>query len=122
MAQEKAQAGVFLSVLGYGFGNHNDAMLEQLSDKANGNYFFIDSDQEAYKVLVEQMQCTLITIAKDVKLQVEFNPGQVAAYRLIGYENRRLADRDFNDDRKDAGEIGAGHSVTALYEIVPSDA
>lgn len=121
LAQENAKTGVFLSVLGFGFGNHNDAMLEQLSDKANGNYAFIDTDREAYKVLVEQMQGTLVTIAKDVKLQVEFNPAQVAAYRLIGYENRRLADRDFNDDRKDAGEIGAGHSVTALYEIVPAE-
>jgi len=120
LAQEKAKDGVYLSVLGFGFGNHNDAMLEQLSNKANGNYAFIDSDREAHKVLVEQMQGTLVTIAKDVKLQVEFNPLQVAAYRLIGYENRRLADRDFNDDTKDAGDIGAGHSVTALYEIVPA--
>jgi Ca-activated chloride channel family protein len=119
LAQEQAKSGVYLTVLGFGFGNHNDAMLEQLSNKANGNYAFIDSDREACKVLVEQLQGTLVTIAKDVKLQVEFNPVQVAAYRLIGYENRRLADRDFNDDTKDAGDIGAGHSVTALYEIVP---
>ena len=119
LAEEKAEAGVFLSVLGFGFGNHNDALLEQIANKADGNYAFIDSDQEARKVLVEQMQGTLVTIAKDVKLQVEFNPATVAAYRLIGYENRRLADRDFNDDTKDAGDIGAGHSVTALYEIVP---
>jgi Ca-activated chloride channel family protein len=119
LAAEKAKDGIHLSVLGFGFGNHNDALLEQLANKADGNYAFIDSDQEAYKVLVQQMQGTLVTIAKDVKLQVEFNPAQVAAYRLIGYENRRLADRDFNDDTKDAGDIGAGHSVTALYEIVP---
>jgi Ca-activated chloride channel homolog len=119
LAQQQAKGGVYLTVLGFGFGNYNDAMLEQLSDKANGNYAFIDSDREAHKVLVEQLQGTLVTIAKDVKLQVEFNPAQVTAYRLIGYENRRLADRDFNDDTKDAGDIGAGHSVTALYEIVP---
>jgi Ca-activated chloride channel family protein len=120
LASEEAKSGVYLSVLGFGFGNHNDALLEELSNKANGNYAFIDSDAEGQKVLVEQMQGTLVTIAKDVKLQVEFNPGTVAAYRLIGYENRRLADQDFNDDTKDAGDIGAGHSVTALYELVPA--
>ncbi len=119
LAEEQARSGVFLSVLAFGQGNHNDAMLEQLSNKANGNYAFIDNEAEAYKVLVEQMSGTLVTIAKDVKLQVEFNPRRVAAYRLIGYENRKLADRDFNDDRKDAGEIGAGHQVTALYELIP---
>ena len=100
-------------------GNHNDAMLEQISNKGNGNYAFIDTDAEARKVLVEQMSGTLVTIAKDVKIQIEFNPAQVAAYRLIGYENRLLAAEDFNDDKKDAGEIGAGHTVTALYEVVP---
>jgi Ca-activated chloride channel homolog len=120
LATEQAKGGIYLSILGFGFGNHNDAMLEELSNKANGNYAFIDSDSEARKVLVEQMQGTLVTIAKDVKLQVEFNPATVAAYRLIGYENRRLADRDFNDDTKDAGDIGAGHSVTGLYELVPA--
>jgi Ca-activated chloride channel family protein len=120
LAVEQAKEGIYLSILGYGFGNHNDAMLEELSSKATGNYAFIDSDAEARKVLVEQMQGTLVTIAKDVKLQVEFNPATVAAYRLIGYENRRLADRDFNDDTKDAGDIGAGHRVTALYELVPA--
>ena len=119
LATEKSKAGIYLSVLGFGTGNHNDAMMEELSNKANGNYAFIDSDAEARKVLVEQMQGTIVTIAKDVKIQVEFNPAQVSAYRLIGYENRRLADRDFNDDTKDAGDIGAGHSVTALYEVVP---
>jgi Ca-activated chloride channel family protein len=119
MAEENAKTGVFLTVLGFGIGNHNDAMLEQLSDKANGNYYFVDNETEARKVLVDQMTGTLTTIAKDVKIQVEFNPTKVASYRLIGYENRLLADRDFNDDKKDAGEIGAGHTVTALYEIMP---
>ena len=118
-AAERAKRGIHLSVLGFGMGNHNDAMLEALADKANGNYGYIDSDKEAHKLLVEQMSGTLVTVAQDVKIQVEFNPAQVAGYRLIGYENRRLADRDFNDDTKDAGEIGAGHSVTALYEVVP---
>ncbi|MCE9528933.1 MAG: VWA domain-containing protein, partial [Planctomycetales bacterium] len=122
LAVEKSKSGVFLSVLGFGNGNHNDEMLEQIADKANGNYAFIDSEAEARKVLVEQLSGTLVTIAKDVKIQVEFNPAQVASYRLIGYENRKLADRDFNDDKKDAGEIGAGHSVTVLYEIVPPGA
>ena len=122
LAVEKSKSGVFLSVLGFGNGNHNDEMLEQIADKANGNYAFIDSEAEARKVLVEQLSGTLVTIAKDVKIQVEFNPAQVASYRLIGYENRKLADRDFNDDKKDAGEIGAGHSVTVLYEVVPPGA
>ena len=116
---EKARSGVFLSVLGYGTGNLKDRTMETLADKGNGNYGYIDSLSEARKLLVEQMTGTLITIAKDVKIQVEFNPSQVASYRLIGYENRLLAKEDFNDDTKDAGEIGAGHSVTALYEIVP---
>jgi secreted protein with Ig-like and vWFA domain/lipopolysaccharide export system protein LptA len=116
---EKARSGVFLSVLGYGTGNLKDRTMETLADKGNGNYGYIDSLSEARKVLVEQMTGTLITIAKDVKIQVEFNPAQVASYRLIGYENRLLAKEDFNDDTKDAGEIGAGHSVTALYELVP---
>src|SRR5690606_26793117 len=93
--------------------------LETLSNKANGNYAFLDSDAEARRVLVEQVNATLVTIAKDVKIQIEFNPAQVAAWRLIGYENRLLTAEDFNDDQKDAGEIGAGHTVTALYEIVP---
>jgi len=122
LAIDKSKSGVFLSVLGFGNGNHNDEMLEQIADKANGNYAFIDSEAEARKVLVEQLSGTLVTIAKDVKIQVEFNPAQVASYRLIGYENRKLADRDFNDDKKDAGEIGAGHSVTVLYEIIPPGA
>ncbi|RBP44464.1 secreted protein with Ig-like and vWFA domain [Roseimicrobium gellanilyticum] len=116
---EKAKSRVFLSVLGYGTGNLKDRTMETLADKGNGNYAYIDSLSEARKVLVDQMNATLVTIAKDVKIQVEFNPTQVAAYRLLGYENRALAKEDFNNDRKDAGEIGAGHTVTALYEIVP---
>jgi Ca-activated chloride channel family protein len=120
MVEERATSGVFLSVLGFGRGNLNDAMMETISNKGNGNYAYIDSISEARKVLVEQMGGTLVTIAKDVKIQVEFNPARVAAYRLIGYENRMLAAEDFNDDKKDAGEIGAGHTVTALYEVVPA--
>jgi len=120
LAETHAKKNIYLSVMGFGIGNHNDAMLEQLSNKANGNYAFIDNDKEAKKVLVEQMSGTLLTIAKDVKIQIEFNPTQVAGYRLVGYENRLLAAQDFNDDKKDAGEIGAGHTVTAFYEIVPA--
>ena len=119
LIEEKAKSGVFLSVLGFGMGNLKDSTLEMLADQGNGNYAYIDTINEARKVLVDQLSGTLITIAKDVKIQVEFNPAQASAYRLIGYENRMLAARDFNDDTKDAGEIGAGHSVTALYEIVP---
>ena len=121
MAETNAkETGVFLTVLGFGRGNLNDAMMEQVADKGNGNYHYIDTQREARKVLVEEMTGTLVAIAKDVKIQVEFNPAQVAGYRLIGYENRVLAAEDFNDDKKDAGEIGAGHTVTALYEIVPA--
>ncbi|RXK53318.1 DUF3520 domain-containing protein [Oleiharenicola lentus] len=119
---EKAKSGVFLSVLGFGMGNLKDGTLEQIADKGNGNYAYIDSLAEAKKTLVEQAGGTLVTIAKDVKIQVEFNPAQVAAYRLIGYENRLLAKEDFNNDQVDAGEIGAGHTVTALYEVVPAGA
>ena len=119
MIGEKAKKGIFLSVLGFGMGNLKDSTLEQLADKGNGNYGYIDTIREARKLLVEQMDGTLVTIAKDVKIQVEFNPARVAAYRLIGYENRALANEDFNNDAKDAGEIGAGHRVTALYEVVP---
>jgi len=115
---QKAKSGVFLSVLGFGSGNLKDRTMETLADKGNGNYAYIDSLSEARKVLVEQMSGTLITIAKDVKIQVEFNPAAVRSYRLIGYENRLLAKEDFNNDAKDAGEIGAGHSVVALYEVV----
>ena len=120
LAEANAKSGVFLSVLGFGMGNHNDSMLEQISNRGNGNYAFIDSEAEARKVMVDEISGTLFTIAKDVKIQIEFNPAEVAAYRLIGYENRMLAAQDFNDDKKDAGEIGAGHMVTALYEIVPT--
>jgi autotransporter-associated beta strand protein len=118
---KKAKSGVFLSVLGFGSGNLKDNKMETLADKGNGNYAYIDSLSEARKVLVEQMSGTLVTIAKDVKIQVEFNPAAVRSYRLIGYENRMLAKEDFNDDTKDAGEIGAGHSVVALYEVVPAN-
>jgi Ca-activated chloride channel family protein len=117
---EKAKSGVFLSVLGFGMGNYKDATLEKLADLGNGNYAYIDTLNEARKALVEQMNGTLITIAKDVKIQIEFNPTKVAAYRLIGYENRLLKKEDFNDDQKDAGEIGSGHTVTAFYEVVPA--
>ncbi len=119
LVEEKAKSGVFLTVLGFGMGNLKDGTLEQLADKANGNYAYIDSLAEAKKTLVEQAGGTLVTIAKDVKIQVEFNPAVVQAYRLIGYENRLLAKEDFNNDRVDAGEVGAGHTVTALYEVVP---
>ena len=119
LIEDKRKSGVFLSVLGFGMGNYKDSTLEMLADKGNGNYAYIDTLAEARKVLVAQAGATLSTLAKDVKLQLEFNPAKVGAYRLIGYENRRLAARDFNDDAKDAGELGAGHSVTALYEIVP---
>lgn len=115
---EKKESGIFLSVLGFGTGNIKDNKMETLADKGNGNYAYIDSLREAKKVLVEEMSATLLTICKDVKFQVEFNPAVVESYRLMGYENRALAKEDFNDDTKDAGEIGAGHSVTALYEII----
>jgi Ca-activated chloride channel family protein len=118
--RREARSGVYLTVLGFGMGNLKDSKLEQLADHGNGNYAYIDTKHEARKVLVEEAGATLVTIAKDVKIQVEFNPDRVEAYRLIGYENRRLESRDFNDDTKDAGEIGAGHTVTALYEIVPA--
>ena len=120
LIEKERSSGVFLSVLGFGTGNLKDSTMEKLADKGNGNYSYIDSLSEGRKVLVEQMGATLFTIAKDVKVQVEFNPARVAGYRLIGYENRLLAKEDFNDDKKDAGEIGAGHTVTALYEIVPA--
>ena len=119
LIEEKRDSGVFLSVLGFGAGNWQDARMESLSNKGNGNFAYIDSLTEAKKVLVEEMVGTLVTIAKDVKIQVEFNPRMVGAYRLIGYANRLLEAQDFNDDTKDAGEIGAGHTVTALYEIIP---
>jgi Ca-activated chloride channel family protein len=119
LIEKQRASGVFLSVLGVGTGNLKDSTMEKLADKGNGNYSYLDSLHEARKVLVSEAGGTLVTIAKDVKIQIEFNPKTVGAYRLIGYENRVLRKEDFNDDRKDAGEIGAGHTVTALYEIVP---
>jgi Ca-activated chloride channel family protein len=118
LIEQKRKSGVFLSVLGFGEGNLKDSRMEQIADKGNGNYSYIDNIMEANKVLVNEMSGTLFTLAKDVKLQIEFNPAAIEAYRLIGYENRILAKEDFNNDVKDAGEIGAGHSVTALYEII----
>lgn len=120
LIERKAKTGVFLTVLGFGTGNLKDGKLEKLADKGNGIYAYIDGLREAHRVLVEQMTGSLVTIAKDVKIQVEFNPAEVAAYRLVGYENRVMANRDFDNDRKDAGDIGAGHTVTALYELVPA--
>ena len=119
LIEEKRNEGVFLTVLGYGMGNYKDSKMELLADKGNGNHAYIDNILEAKKVLVNEFGGTLFTIAKDVKIQVEFNPATVQAYRLIGYENRKLNDEDFNNDKKDAGELGAGHTVTALYEIIP---
>ena len=120
LIRKKARGDIFLTVLGFGTGNFKDSEMETLANKGNGNYAYIDSIAEGRKVLGQQVGGTLMTIAKDVKIQVEFNPAEVAGYRLVGYENRMLAARDFNDDKKDAGELGAGHTVTALYEIVPA--
>jgi len=119
LIEEERKSGVFLTVLGYGTGNYQDAKMQKLADKGNGNHAYIDGITEAKKVLVNEFGGTLFTIAKDVKLQIEFNPAKVQGYRLIGYENRMLAKEDFNDDKKDAGELGSGHTVTALYEIIP---
>jgi len=121
LIEQKRKEGVYLTVLGYGMGNYKDSKLEILADKGNGNYAYIDDISEARKVLVNEFGGTLFTIAKDVKIQVEFNPAKVVAYRLIGYENRVMQDQDFNNDKKDAGELGSGHTVTALYEIIPAD-
>jgi Ca-activated chloride channel family protein len=120
MIEKKREEGIFLTVLGFGQGNLKDSKMEQLADKGNGNYAYIDNIREGKKVLVNELNAAIYTIAKDVKLQLEFNPAKVLAYRLIGYENRMLKKEDFNDDKKDAGEIGAGHSVTAIYEIIPA--
>jgi Ca-activated chloride channel family protein len=120
LIEAERESGVFLSVLGVGTGNLKDSAMEKLANRGNGNYAYLDSLHEARRVLVKEAGATLVTIAKDVKIQVEFNPRAVNGYRLIGYENRMLANQDFNDDAKDAGEIGAGHSVTAIYEIVPA--
>jgi Ca-activated chloride channel family protein len=120
LVEDQRRSGIYLTLLGFGEGNYHDDTMEILADRGNGNYAYIDSLLEAKKVLVKEMSGTLFTLAGDVKIQVEFNPARVAAYRLIGYENRALADEEFNDDGRDAGEIGAGHRVTALYEIVPA--
>ena len=120
LVEEKRGLGIYMTVLGFGMGNIKDDKMEIIADKGNGNYAYIDNIQEARRVLVQEFGGTLFTIAKDVKFQIEFNPAYVKAYRLVGYENRLLADRDFNDDTKDAGEMGAGHTVTALYEIIPA--
>jgi len=119
LIEEERKSGVFLTVLGFGMGNYKDSKMEILADKGNGNYAYIDNILEAKKIFINEFGGTLFTIAKDVKIQVEFNPDIVQAYRLIGYENRKLRDEDFNDDKKDAGELGSGHTVTALYEIIP---
>lgn len=119
LIEEKRKEDIYLTICGYGMGNYKDGRLEEISNAGNGNYFYIDNNKEAEKVFSKELRANLFTIAKDVKIQVEFNPQTVEAYRLIGYENRVLAAEDFNDDQKDAGELGAGHTVTALYEIVP---
>jgi Ca-activated chloride channel homolog len=119
LIEKERESGVFLTVLGYGMGNYKDNKMQQLADKGNGNHAYIDNISEAKKVLVNEFGGTLFTIAKDVKLQIEFNPSKVQAYRLVGYENRLLNKEDFNNDKKDAGDIGSGHTVTALYELIP---
>ena len=119
--EKQRESGIYMSVLGFGIGNYRDDMAETIADKGNGNYAYIDNITEAKKVLVNELSGTLFAVAKDVKLQLEFNPKYVKEYKLIGYENRMLANEDFTNDKKDAGEIGAGHTVTALYELVPSD-
>jgi len=120
LIESQRDSGVYLTVLGHGDGNLKDAKMERLADYGNGNYAYIDSLLEARRVLVQELGSTLVTVAKDVKLQVEFNSARVSAYRLLGYENRLLRDADFNDDAKDAGDVGSGHWVTALYEIIPA--
>ncbi|MCB0553064.1 MAG: DUF3520 domain-containing protein, partial [Phaeodactylibacter sp.] len=119
LVEQERESGVFLTVLGFGMGNYKDNKMQKLADSGNGNHAYIDDISEAKKVLVSEFGGTVFTIAKDVKLQIEFNPTRVRGYRLIGYENRVLANEDFNDDKKDAGELGSGHTVTALYEIIP---
>src|SRR4029078_3870169 len=118
LIQQKAKTGVFLSVLGFGMGNLNDSLLEKIADKGNGQYAYVDDEREAKRALVDGLG-SLVTIAKDVKIQVEFNPALVEGFRLIGYENRLMAAQDFHDDKKDAGDLGSGHTVTALYEVIP---
>jgi Ca-activated chloride channel family protein len=121
LMEEKRNKGIDITVLGFGMGNLKDASMEAMANNGNGNYFYIDSEREAHHTLVENLSGTLLTIAKDVKIQVEFNPAKVQSYRLIGYENRALANEDFVNDAKDAGELGAGHSVTAIYEVTPAN-
>jgi Ca-activated chloride channel family protein len=120
LIEQKREYGVFMTVLGFGMGNYKDDKMEIIADKGNGNYAYIDNIQEARKVFITEFGGTLFTIAKDVKFQIEFNPARVKGYRLVGYENRLLNDEDFNDDKKDAGEMGSGHTVTALYEVIPA--
>jgi Ca-activated chloride channel family protein len=120
LIEKNRDQGVFMTVLGFGMGNYKDDKMEIIADKGNGNYAYIDNIQEARKVFITEFGGTLFTIAKDVKFQIEFNPARVKGYRLVGYENRLLNDEDFNDDKKDAGEMGAGHTVTALYELIPA--
>ncbi|MEX0985943.1 MAG: VWA domain-containing protein, partial [Bacteroidales bacterium] len=120
LIEKEREKGIFITVLGFGMGNYKDSKMETIADKGNGNYAYIDNIQEANKVFVSEFGGTLFTIAKDVKFQIEFNPARVKGYRLVGYENRLLNDEDFNDDTKDAGEMGAGHTVTAMYEIIPA--
>ncbi len=122
LIEEKRKDGIFLTILGFGMGNYKDGRMEQISNAGNGNYFYIDNIKESEKVFVKEMRANMFTIAKDVKIQIEFNPTNVKSYRLIGYENRLLANEDFNNDKKDAGELGAGHTVTAIYEVVPAGA
>jgi Ca-activated chloride channel homolog len=122
LIEEKRKENIYLTICGFGMGNYKDGRLEQISRAGNGNYFYIDQEKEAQKVFVKELRANMFTIAKDVKIQVEFNPEKVKAYRLIGYENRVMANEDFNNDLKDAGELGAGHTVTALYEIIPKGA
>ncbi|MFH1349729.1 MAG: VWA domain-containing protein [Pseudomonadota bacterium] len=119
LIEEKRKDDIYLTLCGFGMGNYKDGRMEQISNAGNGNYFYIDNIREAEKVFITEMRATLFTIAKDVKIQIEFNPLKAKAYRLVGYENRVMANEDFNDDEKDAGELGAGHTVTALYEIIP---
>ncbi|MEO1655503.1 MAG: YfbK domain-containing protein, partial [Bacteroidota bacterium] len=118
--EEKRKDDIYLTICGFGMGNYKDNRMEQISNAGNGNYFYIDNIKEAEKVFVKEMRANLFTIAKDVKIQIEFNPVYVKSYRLIGYENRKLRNEDFDDDSKDAGELGAGHTVTAIYELVPN--
>lgn len=120
LIEDKRKDGIYLTITGFGMGNYKDDKMEQISNAGNGNYFYIDNIKEAEKVFVKEMRANLFTIAKDVKIQIEFNPANIKAYRLIGYENRALANEDFNDDKKDAGELGAGHTVTVLYEVIPA--